>query len=239
MNCCFFCSSTLNPQGHHQLWPSRTALLPPGLPSSCPHQRSPHQPFGSSSPCHSDATAGPVSSSPQHGSVWSWIRLDEAQAWVLLLQAHPWAHVLACPCSCLCPSPGRRLGLVLPRCPQLPCFWLGWWERCFFALSTLICEYTCSKSCINADWLPDLESIHWLVWERLMWVLNLNPWFKNIYGKRIDSLNSTSKCYNCSFHGFCFCEVWGYVFAQVQHAIRWWCSDAKFLSPLAIRNYNC
>lgn len=102
-----------------------------------------------------------------------------------------------------------------------------------------ICEYTCSKSCINADWLPDLESIHWLVWERLMWVLNLNPWFKNIYGKRIDSLNSTSKCYNCSFHGFCFCEVWGYVFAQVQHAIRWWCSDAKFLSPLAIRNYNC
>lgn len=94
-----------------------------------------------------------------------------------------------------------------------------------------ICEYTCSKSCINADWLPDLESIHWLVWERLMWVLNLNPWFKNIYGKRIDSLNSTSKCYNCSFHGFCFSEVWGYVFAQVQHAIRWWCSDAKFLSP--------
>lgn len=94
-----------------------------------------------------------------------------------------------------------------------------------------ICEYMCGRSCINTDWLPGLESIHWLLWEWLMWVLNLNPWFKNIYGKRIDSLNSTSKCYNCSFHGFCFCEVWGKVFAQVQHTLGWWCSDAKFFSP--------
>lgn len=98
-------------------------MLPPGLTSSCPHQRSPQQPLGSSTPCSSDATAGPGSSSPQPGSAWSWVLLDQDQAEVLLLQVRLWAQVLACPCSCLCPFPGRCLGLVLPRCPQLPCSW--------------------------------------------------------------------------------------------------------------------
>lgn len=95
---------------------SNLAPRPHLILSTSKDQRFPHQPLRSSSPCPSDATAGPVSNSPQPGSAWSWVLLDQGQAWVLLLQAQPWGHVLGCPCSCLCQSPGRCLGLLLPSC---------------------------------------------------------------------------------------------------------------------------
>lgn len=120
---------------------------PPGLPhphphSSCPQPRTPCQHSKAISHCPIDAVAGLVFISPQPCLVWPW---------ALPRQAHLQAQVPAQPQPVPVPTElPDAWDWSCPCVPQLPCSWLGRWDRPWLPSPAITHLAVASGSC----WLP-------------------------------------------------------------------------------------